>query len=454
MSSFYVTLLSNNENINHQEYHNTLSKFYNVLQETINFDGASWWFSLQSVFCHNEFKSDRSEFIKIKCDLLTAYDGQENVIGLIARPKAKNGYSQSLYYEPEVREYFPVNQSAISRIGIQIEAVNDKNLYTTEANTLLSGQPTVVVLKFKQRPKMNPTVVRVNSGKDFNPGYEQNKAYSFTCLLGTQYAYNPNDANYEAALSSITYQPDFKLTSEEHVTVKEFNPNEPSELLKTYKVPPFIGQTNDQFLHYINEVVLKEFGTIPDPTTNKLGVRNKITADIVMDDDGIYRIQLWAGVKSLIQLPYSLMFNLGERSFVPRDGISLKDASEVYSYKIFINKNQAYKFQAGPNPFAFFPDMGFLYCDFIKETYVGSRSGTVLRSFPISMKKHNQDYVTYSVKNPEYYPLSKYDLTTVSFQLRDVTGNFLPFKNPDSNVIVNFIIRMQPTYGTIKTVRL
>jgi len=113
--------------------------------------------------------------------------------------------------------------------------------------------------------------------------------------------------------------------------------------------------------------------------------------------------------------------------------------------KIKLQSEKFYFFDVPINPFAMFPDMAFLHCDFVQPNLVGNSSSPILKSFPI--KRHNVDnYVTFSVTHPEFFPVSKYDLSFVKFELKDIVGNLLPFQNNKSNVIVTIFIRNRNKY--------
>lgn len=438
MTSFYVTLVSNDaETAILENGHNTLSSFTNTLADTINFERSSWWFSLHSIYCHNQYNSDDADVLQVRCDLLTPYEGQTDIIATVARPKAKNKLPQHIYYEPDVPEYFQVNRSIISAIKIDIEATC-ADISSVCSNKLLAGQPTIVVLKFVQLTQMAPLVLRVNSHPSHNAMYRNNRPNSFRASLGGQYNFDPDAGDLEVALSSITYQPSFSLGNKKHLQAFLFDTEDSKKVKQTVTYSDFQGETIDQFIIYLNDVALKDFKTADN--------QQLLTVDDVIGNDGIRRLQLHCKEKCILQLPYPLMFNMGERGFIPADGIDRDDAVTEYSYKLYLkpgNGNE-YDFEAAPDPWAFFPDMAVIYCDFVSEKYLGSVTAPILKSFPITVKDGGRQYITYTVKNEEYCQMSKYDLSSVFFELRDISGNLLPFKNMNSNVLITFLIRQVP----------
>lgn len=434
---FTITLLSNADSSN-AEGINTLSNFSNYIQPPININSYEWEYAVQSMFCHNEFKNAQNDFLEVSCDLTSPLAHQSNTIAFIARPKETDGKIASIYYEPFIKEYFPVATNYISNINIQIWTTKEGSSVSYERD-LLGGQPTVVKLHFRRRNMFSTDyVIRVESDKAKNPMYPKNTCQSFWTNLGREFSFDPETSNLEVALSSITYKPQFQMSGDQYVYVHQYNAKDTTKEIFKKKIELFSGVTLKQYISYINDKVLSVFKTSTDPVD--------IMVDYKVSRNGKKRLFLVANKKCVIQLPYSVMYNMGERGFIPIEGMSESDASDSYSFKLILGTNQIYEFAAVPDPFAFFPDMGFVYCDFIQGSYIGNGSAPILKSFPISHKAHNMDYHTYSVHNPEYYPLAKYDLSSVHFSIKDITGNLIPFQDLKSNVIITLLIRDRNKY--------
>lgn len=433
MKPFFVTLVSNNiDEPNLQNGHNTLTRFTNTLADPINLETSNWYFCLYSIFFHNQYKTDNADYIKVTCDLINPYENQDNTIALIARPKQKEGRGQTLYYEPNAQEHFPVNRSIISAITIQIQA-NYAHSTETISPELLAGQPTVVVLKFIPQPTMAPYVIRINSHPAFTTVHTNNKPNSFRAYLGNQYNFDPALGDLEVALSSITYQPHFTTKTSDKLFGYLFDTEDETKVVKKVQFSDFSGSTIEQYIEYINDTVLQ-------PLTKSVSVATHL------DNDGIKRIRMYSKEKLIIQLPYAVLFNMGERSFIPVDGIKKADAENTYNYKIYVEpgKDNDYRFMAAPDPWAFYPDMAFIYCDFVQENLIGNVNAPILRAIPITHKNFNQQYITYSVTNLEYLAMSKCDLSNVLFELKDVGGDPLPFRNNNSSVIITILVRIIP----------
>lgn len=443
MKPFFVTLVSNSPESTHLQYgHNTLTAFTNTLADPINLEDTNWWFCLHSVFCHNQFENDTADFVKVQCDLVTPFENQDTTIAIIARPKQHNGVGQHLYYEPVTHEHFAVNRAIISAITIHIQAEKSGHTALSQASqSLLAGQPSVVVLKFIPKPAMAPYVIRIKSQPSPNEVYQNNTASAFRAYLGSQYNFDPALGELEVALSSITYQPHFTMQHSKPLQAILYDPDKPDQVLQTLPFADFDGDTLEQYVEYINDTIFKKL--------TGSGSTQLITAATHRDADGIKRLRLYSKSKVVVELPYAVMFNMGERGFIPATGVTKRDAQNALAYKVYIapGANNDYRFLAAPDPWAFFPDMAFIYCDFVQENLLGELNAPILRSIPITHKNFERQYITYSVSNPEFLSVSKYDLSNIFFELKDVTGNPLPFKNKFANVMITILLRVIPNAG-------
>lgn len=436
--SFYVTLLSND--LRSEEFTktiNTLSEFVNTYSPSIILNGK-WEVAVASLFCHNQYSTNKPDFLHVSTNLVLPLESQTNVICTIARPKAFQGKVGHVYYEPLIKEYYPVYMNQISSIKINVKPVNED--FSESEAKLLAGQPTIVKLHFQQQRMYSPdAVVRIYSKHTDNPGLANNKAYNFYAQLGRQYNFDPDSVDLEVALSSITYQPHFTIKAEQHLKIQQFDIKDNKKEIWSTTVKPFQGSTIQEYETYIQNDVLNQYKNAKDPVNLLVTVEEDVL--------GLKRFTLVTEKPCVIQFPYALMFNMGERNFIPKKGLSEKDATSNYSYKITLNNpNIGYKFQATPDPFAFYPDVGFLYCNFIQYNRIGNTSAPILRAFPISHKNEGINYTTYNCPSPEYFPVSKYDLSNLQFEIRDVAGEYLPFMNANSNVSITLFIRNRNKY--------
>ena len=433
--SFILTLMSNDttQGIGYHN-HNSLTHFENTLQYPIKLGEGKWVVGVKTFFCHNQFKDNKADFLNISCSLITPKQGQINSILQITRPKKKRPkeLNPKIFYEAEIVEFHPVNCTHLSTIEIDIFALNTK-FYDDCTNKLYSGQPTILTLEFKRDYPMSNTPEAITVQSIPTANWPDNTCASFSVDLGPAYTYNPNDGELEVSVSSISYQPQFQLTTEDHLEVKIIDPNNPKNVIYKIKVKEFLGNSADSYIFWLNDTVFHALSKAP----------NSPKIECLPNAAGILALSYSnANIPQvIIQLPFSMMYNMGERNFVPLDGISRTDASSNYSYQLIIKNESPVTLQVPPNPNAFMPETGFVLCDFAKYTPMGSNLSPIIKVFP--MEAHNAKglYTTYTSKSELYYPVSKYDLSTVRFELVDSTGSPIPFKHKNSIVRITLLLR-------------
>ena len=436
---FTVTVLSNADPGSSSK-NNTLSNFTNYINPGLVLGSEPWEVALIYFYCHNQFVNNQNDFLEVSCDLILPQNQQSRTIAYIARPKEYNGIVKPVYYEPAVKEYFPVATTYISSINIQLWTTKEKSNVSYE-NDLLAGQATVVGLHFRPTNMFSiDHVLRIESDAKKNYMFPNNTCQQFTVELGPEFNFDPNAYNLEVALSSITYKTRFEFDTLE---ILQFDEKQPDKQVFAFKAPAFTGSTLTQYINYIENDVLKPLKEkSPKPVEIEISFAKSRS-------NNNKRLYLVAKTTCIIQFPYSMMLNLGERSFTPIKGISFSDAKTAYSYKLKIGPNNTYTFAAPASPFAFFPDLGFIHCDFIQNNIFGNSDAPILKTFPIQQKDIDTDYVTFSVAHPEFYPVCKYDLSFVHFILKDIVGNPLPFLDKNANTVLTLFIRNKNKYMTI-----
>ena len=117
---FTVTLISNADTNKKEQNSNTLTNFTNVIIPPFAI-GVNWEVALISFFCHNQFRHEESDFIEIGCNIVSPLTRQNNSLALIARSKETSiSAPKPIFYEPRVREYFPVSTTVIGTVNIQL----------------------------------------------------------------------------------------------------------------------------------------------------------------------------------------------------------------------------------------------------------------------------------------------------------------------------------------------
>ena len=425
--SFYVTLTSN---ANTEIMYNSLTNFTNIFSEPLKLHGLVWEVGLHSIYCSNQFKESvnrKITFIHILCSIIRQDNNPSQSLAILARP-----FHTNLYHEVKQKQYFPVNSQYLSDIRLKLQFGNKKTSVINQE--LLPGQPTIIVLHFRLKNMSSPLcVLHLESHNQLNPRKDSNYTNKFAVELEAPLRFSSGQ-NIEVAISDITYQPYFQYSDESHYTIKLYDYRTHEEVWSTI-IDPYTGDANKiySYVAYIGRIcdLFNNAPSKPNITCRKEGAI-------------IPYLTLLSDQPVEIGLPYSLLFNMGERNFEPKYNnefrIRLAPANTenngiVNTYK------EIHKFEANADPTAFYPEMGFVYCDFIKYNIMGESYAPILKAFPIEKKVKDRNYTTYTTESLEFYSISKYDLSVMNFDIRDVTGNFLPFKDNYGNIIITLVFR-------------
>ena len=85
------------------------------------------------------------------------------------------------------------------------------------------------------------------------------------------------------------------------------------------------------------------------------------------------------------------------------------------------------------------PEMGFLYCDIVENSYINNNVSRLLSIIPLrNLHYHNTRF--YEFSNPNYYPISLKQFEGISFQMSDSQGQIIEFVD-DGNLILNLQLK-------------
>ena len=439
-NEFYMILVSTDFDEKHNR--NTLSKFVNYLPRTINVSGGNWCMALDSIYIHNEFKKpDKNEaaYIKVYCEQIRPFGLESQCIAVFAKPD-ENESKKRLYYEPKVKQYFPLNCNLIDDLSISLLAgTKNKTKSDTE---ILSGQPTIVTVHFKKRDlNMAYAYVKVESNDETSKNlFPDNTANKFRCTLGNEYKFDPANMDWAIAVKAITYMPDMKSAIKSPFMIQLFNSDKSAHFDKEieYEFNETEGEEY-KYVNYLNEIFAKALATA--------GGKPLIIIDSAVESMGKKRF-ITSSMSLYVNLPLALFYNMGIRNFntIDKGGhfIYLKDGNDKSVLCLQLNENVPFYCDVPIDPIAYNPEMGLIYCDFVKPSMLGRGEFPILKAFPLLRSASNKSsYHTHEVNNLQYYPISKYDLSTVEFSLRDISGNLLPFRQETANVIISLAIRPQ-----------
>ena len=429
---FFINLISTDGDLRTQS--NTLSDFTNFLPRPLNLSSGRWVVGLHAIYIHNEVQepqNDEIHYIKVFCDEIATSGTQERCLAVFARQKDKRAH-----YHPQFREYFMLNSFILDKLRIYIQGGN-KAAGTTKLLKLYAGQPTVVTLHFKRMMSFPTRIIRVQSkdpiSKDIFP---DNKANSFTAKLGQAFKFEPWRGGWEMALSTITYMPSLKPKIGIPFSV-ELLDRQKKDLTSVSCSEVFVlSNDHNKYITYLNNILR----TVADK------------AEILVDSskDSPTKLTLESSVGVYLSLPFALFYNMGMRNFKrEEDGGKFfirKDEKGRVHYFIKLKANDPVTMDVDLDALAYNPEVGVVYCDCVNPSIVGEQEAPILKAFPLKRaeKECLNKYVSYESPIPEFYPLNRYDLSMISFSIRDVSGEMLPFLHEDANVMLTLMPRFRP----------
>ena len=423
--SFTITVSSNDFKSGNHYQHNSLSSFVNELARPIALNG-SWAVGVRAFYCHNQFNDDRVNFINVSCSLITPPSGQINSLIKISRPKRNP--AQKIFYEPTVVQYHKVNSTVISAIEIELNGYSSQNFNDECDNKLLNGQPTFLILEFVQEGPMSNTPITLHLTSEKTKHYPDNTAANFMVDLGPNWSFNPDDGDLEAAVTQVMYQPLFSVDADPVISLYDDSPEK--KLLLHYKVKKFTGNNVDDYVDYLNNKVFNKC----------LQAEGHPKIVVALRENG----KLFLGCNNMnvrLRLPFIMLYNMGMRSTLPDKGVSRDGGIDDLSITFNLRSGRVVSFKGYPDPFAFNPQICYLMADFVKYSQVGSVNLPLIKIFPLEPHTNTREYVTYNAPTEMYFPLSKFDLSTVSFSLQDCTMQDLPFANKNSVVGITLNLR-------------
>ena len=82
-------------------------------------------------------------------------------------------------------------------------------------------------------------------------------------------------------------------------------------------------------------------------------------------------------------------------------------------------------------------DTLYVYCDILKESYVGNMKANILRIFPTN-KTSNEEDVTYTFHNLIFIPLRVENVDSITISVRNYLGDVIKFEGNDISVLLEF----------------
>ena len=431
---FYVTLTSD---VGGEESQNTLVDFITHFPKPLHFNAEEWEVGLTSFFCHNEIDTEQYEdvdYIKVYCSIIQSRELQDQTLAVFARPKSQRGLANpKLYFEPKNPTYVPINSSYINQIRVYVYGgTREKPVCAAKLN---SGQPTLLTLHFRRKmTSSHEHIIRAESLARGDETLANNTCAEFTSRTGEALNFDPSNGTWEVAVQSISYLPEIKLPVSEPITGGIYN-NVDEVFLEvdtfSYQPPPDNDATVHHFILHLNEAF------------KQLHEKKEGNPRIMVDEENEIA-KLTSNQEIWLHLSKKTWYNLGLRQFRYRGWLIVETSGYGHEeYYVHLEPGKDIILDTTINPDAFIPQMGFIYCDFVRFSYVGQEMVPILKTFPFNAQQDNtrSQYITHQFNSLEFYEISKYDLSDMKFWIKDITGKNMPFKHPKANLIITLLLR-------------
>lgn len=408
-SPFYVYLDSSANTVEFES--NSTTKFSITLGQALNLPlQENWCVSLSSLSCSNYFSQREERLVKVHLSILQPEFTYDNVLSVLPRPTNK---SSTVFYEPRNKEYFPLNQTLISKIEVRLTDLNNRQL------SLSYGQPTVLVLEFQKMTGKQEYIVRVDNSQFLETSAQ------FECLVPPMISFNPNQ-QWKVSLNSIIYNGTFK------------------------QVPPYSGYNAIRFItkearsqkpiEYRFVLPLKpEFTSNVELWNNMKRVFEKVSDGTfsafryVRNLDGKLAFESYQ--KGTLFIPYSWAVIIGSTR------APLKGTNEV---QYNLRAEEPFRFEGRMSYKAWLPNFMLLYADFIEYTAIGHVQAPIMKMIPLFHDDDDtRDYRGYEPKNDEFHKITFSQLQRLRFELRSINGDFIHFEDNDSKIVMSLKFIME-----------
>lgn len=436
MNVKYITLISNSSG--NASFKNTLSHFKTTLIEPIVLNAEhTYGLALHSIsLAKRDHKQTRKKqaLISVQCDqILDNFHGNNTI--------SVHTLSESNHHIHE-----PVNKLFYQFLSHRLEEVEIRVNSKYTSNSGFIDEPTVVVLQLKQLTYLEKmtTILHLNSLE-----FELNSSDNFKCELppGLISRY----ANCEIAVSSITFNPCFKvLRGDENGNItltflQRVGRAKKKEVTNTVAV----GDTNKEA-----DGVRKITSVIPVKAINiRVGESEQQIIERIVDmfrslktDEGkeIVEITYYTpyqqvffkfAVAGQMLVPIELAYLMGYRGDeLKKEFLNMlireRDigASKTFSDAIF-------------DVYAYAPKDLMLYCNIIDVSPVGALLLPVLKTFPVKPTLDTNDLYCYEAKDLEFHRIQYTDINTLQMNMYTSYGAIPQFQNPKGKVQLTLAIR-------------
>lgn len=398
-------------------------------------------------------------YFKVFCNQVNSQNLQDSSLCTLNRPEIKN---EHIFFEPKVRNIYPLYHNYVDYLTFRIIGYN--YLGESVSFKLLPGQPTIFQLLIVNMSTTFPEAtipMRMESHGMYNEFAETNQSNNFRINHGQMYNLDPDIGTYEVALSDITFIPTFDLPGGRVISAQISGPDN-IEYRGSFKLAANDLKSADDLVNTVKRGLTKIIvdkqedlehvytqKQLPVITRGMLRKCGKLALDWEKDADN-HKITVQATSLTeeddliTIYMPSIIWQLMGLGNSVEP---TLERLDNLPVEVLHLSMNELVTGEQPCNPDSYQPNVGFIYCDFIKPVLCGGQTTPMLKLFDVkaSSKKGGSDYKTIEFQRLDFHELSKYDLTTMHFTLRDTSGRLLNFKKPQHNIILT--LQLKPKHA-------
>ena len=400
----------------------------------------------------------RVVYYKLFCPQVNTGSATDTSIATLDRPSQANKF---IYHEPTRGvNIFKLFHSFVDTLTFRIVGYN--YLGKQVDFKLLPGQPTVIklnLISMSLRPKEISMPLRMESNGIYNEFAVTNTANNFRVSHSQTFNLDPDEGVMEVALSEISFIPKFDLPGGRRIPVEIRGP------INTYRGSFNITSAELKDPKDLMRLVIRAISKIMhDNQTDINHVYTKFQLPVLTNAYqqalGIDRINMKksAGDGHIIEMKAPNLVDEGDTISIFMPAIiwemlgfsnhaeeTLEMLNNMPVEVVTLAPHETLQGEKNCDPNAFQPDVGFIYCDFIKPVICGGIVAPMLRMFSLAQDKDARKSNEYKLedfnKSLDYHELSKYDLTNLHFTLRDTSGRPLNFKKAKHNVMLTLQLR-------------
>jgi hypothetical protein len=390
-------------------FKNTLANFTNKLARVLELPVSErWGIAVEYISLSETFAGDYStDTIKINCPIIKqtiSTASQERCLATFAYNKDE--LSSSYFHEFIDKNYFPIENSYVDRISINLTDLEGKTII------LRHGHPTIIKLHLKKMSGEEFTILCDSGKTELHPN---NKANEFTVQLHKELVLYDD---WEVAITSITHPPPkTAIFSEPQFLFWKAPGDEPTGF---YEVSPYFTNIKQLLYSFLTGVDIKSDGKVHfiwNPRTKKILMNLQEPHYISMTEE------------------LALVFQVHESRFLCERGVLEKYANTLPGVATLSQEeiDKCVLLPVGYRDFTDRIDFDFralryllVFSDFTDQCIVGDANVRIIKIIPLTQYDEN-DKSTINFWMHEYHKVSNSSLKFLSFNIHANGGKDLLF---------------------------